>query len=269
MSSTSRLLSICPDCTCSMHTQVPYRLVPFHMHFLLYLLFNLLSIAISLAGTAYTDCLWFSQQGLHVNSSLGPLPVPAFTKIETTAIWRFHIPFQLRGLWGASKTLVHCVSLLPQKKRPWVFCRAPRPHAFEANSHGAVAFMLRTWLVFNHAIFNHYDHHHLRDLFFAAKNATFSHSTLPQNGGRVKCETIGVGSNARRVPIWATNILFQNWFIKLEGPGWLKIHWGRPRQPVNCHCYLAKLTISNSHDSMGYALAGCVAVRQGWTWAIV
>lgn len=32
--------------------------------------------------------------------------------------------------------------------------------------------------------------------------------------------------------IWATNILFQNWFIKLEGPGWLKIHWGRPRQPV-------------------------------------
>jgi hypothetical protein len=61
--------------------------------------------------------------------------------------------------------------------------------------------MLRTWLVFNHAIFNHYDHHHLRDLFFAAKNATFSHSTLPQNGGRVKCETIGVGSNARRVPL--------------------------------------------------------------------
>ena len=125
MSSTSRLLSICPDCTCSMHTQVPYRLVPFHMHFLLYLLFNLLSIAISLAGTAYTDCLWFSQQGLHVNSSLGPLPVPACTKIETTAIWRFHIPFQLRGLWGASKTLVHCVSLLPQKKRPWVFCAPP------------------------------------------------------------------------------------------------------------------------------------------------
>ena len=38
------------------------------------------------------------------------------------------------------------------------------------------------------------------DHLFVAKNATFSHSTLPQNGGRVICETIGVGSNARRVP---------------------------------------------------------------------
>ena len=81
---------------------------------------------------------------------------------------------------------------------------------------------------------------------------------------------VGPGKKGFKKPcIWATNILFQNWFIKLEGPGWLKIHWGRPRQPVNCHCYLAKLTISNSHDSMGCALAGCVAVWQGWTWAIV
>ena len=60
----------------------------------------------ALAGTAYTDCLWFSQPGLHVNTSLGPLthsPVPASAKIMTAAIWWFRIPFQLRVTWGASK----------------------------------------------------------------------------------------------------------------------------------------------------------------------
>ena len=39
---------------------------------------------------------------------------------------------------------------------------------------------------------------------YLAKNATFSHSNLPQSRGRVKCETIGVGSNARRVPYLPT-----------------------------------------------------------------
>ena len=59
---------------------------------------------------------------------------------------------------------------------------------------------IKTWGIRYFLGNHHHHHHHLRDPLFAAKNATFSHSTLPQNGGRVICETIGVGSNARRVP---------------------------------------------------------------------
>ena len=71
------------------------------------------------------------------------------------------------------------------------------PSSSSSPSWSSIVIIITTTIINHH---HHHDHHHLRDRLFAAKNATFSHSTLPQNGGRVICETIGVGSNARRVP---------------------------------------------------------------------